>query len=249
MKDTSFKKLISLGKFKDLIDYKGLEVPISVFATLFVEIILLIWNRHETLNKILSALDSTITGIGFAMIGFLGFVVTGLAILTGAISSKIVKRLKVRKKMNALERILLSFYLLGFVCAMVILCSLIFHLFILLPLDTCLIVIIIVVAIYSYFTCFAIFYAVKLIGNCLELFLLINEMEIVESGMNRSEQIEKRYYEYRIMALEKLNLSKGSEVKLADYQQTILQLINDDDTDKDTKALFFSMLNKQFKDD
>ena len=51
------------------------------------------------------------------------------------------------------------------------------------------------------------------------------------------------------MALEKLNLSKGSEVKLADYQQTILQLINDDDTDKDTKALFFSMLNKQFKDD
>lgn len=249
MKDTSFKKLISLGKFKDLIDYKSLEVSISVFTTLLVEIILLIWNRHENLNKILSALDSTITGIGFAMIGFLGFVVTGLAILTGAISSKIVKRLKVRKKMNVLERILLSFYLLGFVCAIVILFSIIFHLLILLPLDTCLIVIIIALAIYSYFTCFAIFYAVKLIGNCLELFILINEMEIVESGMNRNEQIEKRYYEYRIMALEKLYLSKGSEVKLADYKQTISQLINDDDTDKHTKTVFFSMLDKQFKDD
>lgn len=187
-----------------------------------VEILLIIWNKHEDVNDIIGRLDSIITGIGFAMIGFLGFVVTGLAILTGAISSKIVKRLQVRKKLDALERILLSFYLLESVCAM---------------------------AIYSYFTFFSIFYAVKLIGNCLELFILINEMEIVESERGRSDNLERRYYEYRVMALEKLNLSKVSANELTEYKEIISQLIKGDDTDKQTKTYYFYMLNKQFEDD
>lgn len=122
-----------------------------------VEILLIIWNKHEDVNDIIGRLDSIITGIGFAMIGFLGFVVTGLAILTGAISSKIVKRLQVRKKLDALERILLSFYLLESVCAMVILTSLVVHLFIVLPFNGYFIVVIIMGAIYSYFTFFLYF--------------------------------------------------------------------------------------------
>lgn len=60
---------------------------------------------------------------------------------------------------------------------------------------------------------------------------------------------ERRYYEYRVMALEKLNLSKVSANELTEYKKIISQLIKGDDTDKQTKTYYFYMLNKQFEDD
>lgn len=74
-------------------------------------------------------------------------------------------------------------------------------------------------------------------------------MEIVESERGRSDNLERRYYEYRVMALEKLNLSKVSANELTEYKKIISQLIKGDDTDKQTKTYYFYMLNKQFEDD
>ena len=243
MKDVSFKKIYTLKKYKDLFDFKSIECVVSLISTIIFEGILLIWNIYQSCNDIVSAMVSMIDGIGIAFIGFLGFIVTGLAILTGAISSKIVKRLQSRNKMQALDRILLSFYLLGLVSAFIILVSLLLHFVMALPIDANIIVVIIVSAIYSYFTIFSIFYAVKLIGNCLELFMIINEMQIITDD---DSKYKMRYNDYRLMALEKLGLSTTSPDMVEAYRNTIYEMINLDDTEMDEKKIYIAMLKKQF---
>ena len=244
MKDVSFQKLVTLKKYKDLFDLKSIECVVALISSVLVGILLVVWNFCEDCNEIVNSLLSLIDGIGIALIGFLGFIVTGLAILTGAISSKIVKRLQSRNKMQTLERILLSFYLLGIVSAFIILLSLTLHFIIELPINTQLFLAVIVAVLYSYFTIFSIFYAVKLIGNCLELFIIINEMQIATEENN--SKYKARYNEYRLMALEKLGLSRTSIEAVESYKKCIEDLIVMDDTDGAEKAIYFSMLKKQF---
>lgn len=190
-------------------------------------------------------MGSIVDGIGITFIGFLGFIVTGLAILTGAISSKIVKRLQIRNKMKALDRILLSFYLLGLVSAFIVLGSLLLHFIIALPVNSNIIVVVVVSAIYSYFTIYAVFYAVKLIGNCLELFIIINEMQIVAEDDNLKYKM--KYNDYRIMALEKLGLSTTSSETVEIYRNTIYELINLDNTEINEKNIYIDMLKNNLE--
>jgi hypothetical protein len=104
-----------------------------------------------------------IDNIGMALIGFLGFIVTGLAILTGAISSKVVKHLQDRNKMLPLEKILLSFYLLGLISAFEILFIIFLHFICLLPLPSIKIIDVIILSILTYFTTFIIFMQLSLL--------------------------------------------------------------------------------------
>lgn len=72
--------------------------------------------------------------------------------------------------MRALEKILLSFYLIGLVSAFLTAVIFILHFISILQIHSVLFIDIIIFSIISYFIVFTIFYAVKLIGNCLELF-------------------------------------------------------------------------------
>lgn len=244
MKDVSFAKLYELKKYKDLFDFKSIECIVALISTIVFEGIIIVWSLHQNCNDIVESMGSIVDGIGIAFIGFLGFIVTGLAILTGAISSKIVKRLQIRNKMKALDRILLSFYLLGLVSAFIVLGSLLLHFVIALPVNSNIIAVIIVSGIYSYFTVYAVFYAVKLIGNCLELFIIINEMQIVAEDDNFKYKM--KYNDYRIMALEKLGLSTTSSETVEIYRNTIYELINLDNTETNEKNVYIDMLKKQF---
>lgn len=244
MKDVSFQKLVTLKKYKDLFDLKSIECIVALLSSVLVGILLAVWTFYEDCNEIVNSLLSLTDGIGIALIGFLGFIVTGLAILIGAISSKIVKRLQSRNKMQTLERILLSFYLLGIISAFIILLSLILHFIIELPINAQPFLTVVITVIYSYFAVFSIFYAVKLIGNCLELFIIINEMQIVSE--DNDSKYKARYNDYRLMALEKLGLSTTSMETIESYKKCIEELIAMDDTSGAEKAIYFSMVKKQF---
>lgn len=244
MKDVSFAKLIKLKKYRDLVDFKSIECVVALVSTIVFDGMILVWNCYENCNDIVNSIATIIDGIGIALIGFLGFIVTGLAILTGAISSKIVKRLQVRSKMEALDRILLSFYLLGIISAFIVLISFFLHLIIALPIEAHLVFVIILGTIYSYFTVFTVFYAVKLIGNCLELFMIINEMQVLEE--NDDFRYKMKYNDYRLMALEKLGLSTTSEETIEAYKKCIYELIIMDETGEVEKNIYTNMLRTQF---
>ena len=247
MRDESFKKLLKLKKYRDLIDFKSIECVVALVSTIIFNVIIFVWKYYDDSNDIVNAIVPLTDTIGIALIGFLGFIVTGLAILTGAISSKIVKRLQERNKMQTLERILLSFYLLGIISAFVILLSFFLHFLRELPIDSYWIIVLILGTIYAYFTVFTVFYAVKLIGNCMELFIIINEMQITDE--NFDYKYKEKYNNYRIIALEKLQLSKTSTKTIQEYRKCIFDLINMDEIGEKERGIYINMLKQQFGED
>lgn len=246
MKDTSFNKLFKYKKYQDLFDFHSIECIISIFSVIIINIVFYVSEKYSSLDIFVNNGISFIDNIGISLIGFLGFIVTGLAILTGAISSKVVKHLQSRDKMLPLEKILLSFYLLGLVSAFEIIIIIFLHFISLLPFPSIKVIDIIILSFLTYFTVFIIFYAVKLIGNCLELFYILNNMQIVEDDSN---DIKTKYNQYRILALEKLVLRGTSLNTIKEYENSIIEIIMEETNISDQeKNIYLSMVKKQFND-
>lgn len=248
LKDTSFNKIIHYKKYKDLYDFSSIECRVALFVMAILDIIFIISMRQSDSDIMLPDYISYLDTIGMALIGFLGFIVTGLAILTGAISSTVVKKLQERNKIQALEKILLSFYLLGLVSATVIVMSFTFHFLSSLFYNSIWQISIVLLSLISYFVVFSIFYAVKLIGNCLELFYIISNMQIVndikESSVVKVD-IKQKYNNYRIMALEKAILI-NNQISVDDYADEIKKMIELDDISEQEKLLCLEMHRKLF---
>lgn len=94
--DTSYKKILTMKKYKDLYDFSSLECRIAFLIMIVLDIIFIMCSYNIGLDTTINECVKILDNIGFSLIGFLGFIVTGLAILTGAISSKIIKRLQDR---------------------------------------------------------------------------------------------------------------------------------------------------------
>lgn len=127
--ESSFKKLIKYKKYRELYDIHKIECWGSVVVT---GAILSVCYRICYILGVIEFIDifaPILMDIGIAMIGFLGFVVGGLAILTGLISSKVMGKLIKDEKIEPLERILLSFYLLGIICAIFIFGTIVLYFF------------------------------------------------------------------------------------------------------------------------
>lgn len=243
MKDTSFSKLFKYKKYKDLLDFCSIECVVALVSAVLMEVIFLVTERFIGIDTFVNETILFVDSIGMALIGFLGFIVTGLAILTGAISSKVVKRLQDRGKSQALEKLLLSFYLLGIISAFGILVIFFLHFISLMPISSIFIVDIIFIPILVYIIVFIIFYAVKLIGNCLELFYIVNGMQIIES---EADDLKNNYNSYRILALEKIGLSNTSIETVESYKNIIIELINMDNIPEQEKKIYLEMVKKQF---
>jgi len=181
---SSSEKFISYGKYKDLFDRKSIECWLSV-AIAFVLSILsgVICNCNKTgqieyINNIVPiAVD-----IAIALIGFLGFIVAGLAIMTGLVSNKVLGRLKEHDKLKNLEKVLLSFYLLGIVCAVFVFGAFLAEYISQLPMQPIIWATVLLTWLLTYLLIFTVIYSVKLIGDCIDLFLIINQMEEEEDN-------------------------------------------------------------------
>ena len=83
---------------------------------------------------------------------------------------------------------------------------------------------IVIAWILSYMIVYIIMYAVGLIGNCLELFFIINEIEL--ASQEDKTNIEQEYLHYRVMALEWVLLKGKDRTVLESYSKKILEIIN-----------------------
>lgn len=246
VKDTSFTKLSTMKKYEDIYDFSSLECRIALVTMIILDILFVLCSFNTGQDVVVNECINLLVNIGIALIGFLGFIVTGLAILTGAISSKIIKRLQDRNKINSLEKILLSFYLIGLIDAFLIVAIFIIYFLSILHIKSIFFINIIVFSVLSYFIIFTIFYAVKLIGNCLELFLIINNMQVIDEASNNIINYKERYNYYRITALEKIQLSNTSIDDLKSYERIIKQLIESDNLTENDKMALLRMHKKHF---
>lgn len=241
--DSSYEKLIKMKKYKDVYDFSSLECRIAFIVTIILDIIFAICSYHMGIDVVVDKCVALLDNIGISLIGFLGFIVTGLAILTGAISSKVVRRLKDRNKMDILERILLSFYLIGLISAFLIVSAFILHFTIAIPVKSILVIDIIFMTIFSYLITFTFFYAVKLIGNCLELFYIVNSMLSVDDSI---VDYKAKYNSYRITALEKMQLSDKSPEKVQEYEELIKVLIEKYAISAEEQKILMKMHSEHF---
>lgn len=241
--DSSYKKMREMKKYKDIYDFSSIECRMALVGMIMIDIVFILCSFYigvdTTVGKCVAILDD----IGMALIGFLGFTVSALAILTGAISSKVVKMLQNRDKMVSLERILLSFYLMGLACAIEVLVAFILHFLVEIPINSVFAVDLLIMSVLTYLTIFIVFYSVKLIGNCLELFYIVNSMELIE---NKNIDYKAKYNTYRITALEKVLLSSTSVETIQEYKQTIRVLIESDMVSGDEAKILFKLYSEHF---
>ena len=209
IKDISFNKIIKYKKYKDLYDRKTIEVKAALMGACLISILIIICIYDNTLDNINNIFSALTKDIAIALIGFLGFTVAGLAILTGVISKKEVMIISQRNKVEVLERILLSFYLLGITTAVAIVGLFSFFIISSSNLNYYIVEVAIITFILSYIIIFIIFYAVKLIGNCLEIFFIVNGSLL--SYENKGVNVKELYNSYRLTALETVCLKKMEE--------------------------------------
>lgn len=225
--------ILEENKYEDLFDFSSLECRTAAGASICLSLGALLASFFIGSNELANHFCDDIFNLSIAIIGLLGVIVSALALLVGLISSKVVSVLKSHKKEKNIERILLSFYLLGLTCAVYIFFSISLKLIIWLPINATVIGNTIIALGLSYFFVFIILYTVKLIGNCLELFTIINELTC---DKEQEVDYKEKYNSYRINALEKQLLSQGTMEQLNDYKRTINEQIENDtcaETDKD----------------
>lgn len=245
--NSSFMKLFKLKKYKDLFDFKSLECKIALVSAIIIDILCYIGTQFTTTDNIMAECIKYLDSIGIALIGFLGFVVTGLAILTGSISSKIVQLFKKRNKFSQLEKILLSFYLLGLISAFIIVFTFIIHFFSLISIPSILFIDLVILFIMTYLIVFVVFYAARLVGDCLELFYIVNDIQLIIDA-EATSNLKTEYNNYRITALEKIILEKGDLEQIQEYKRTIENLITSDNISDEKRSLYLNLYNNHFKE-
>ena len=227
MKDSSFEKIKSYKKYKDICDLQSLECRFSLINALIIATIM--WNlpkfmADENINALLIVFTKD---IAIAFICFLGFAVSALAILTGVISKKDIDKISKADVMMQLERILLSFYWLGLVIGIAIVLNFILYIFSISTLERNQYIFTGVSFIMCYIDTYIVFYAIKLIGNCLEVFFIVNSID-EEAKINIPHRSAREIYDgYRITALEAVCLKHLGREGFEEYSRIVKEQVNE----------------------
>lgn len=240
--DNMITSIRKLDKWKDLIDLNATDVRCSIIVALIVTVLFFACYCKNGIEDSIRLYTELVKDICIAYVGLIGFIITGLALLTGAISSRVVNFIYKRQKKEALQRILLSFCLLGIVIAIVIISGLIVWIMGQLQMETCIIIDALIVFILGYMVAFSLFYSVKLIGNCLALFNIVNDIEIHEE---ESSELQDKYNRYRLIALESLYFVPNNE-DLIKYKNKIEKMIKEDALSDNERAALLKMFNAHF---
>jgi len=246
---SSLNKLIKYKKYLDIINFKTSEVIATIiFSSLFTCLFSII-SMEININDLNKIIQDVTKDIGISMIGFLGFIISGLAILTSSISNKIMNIINKNKKIDIIEKILLSFYLLGIITGSVILLSFFIYIGSYSNIKFCLYLFIGLTFLLTYLVFFIIFYSISLIGNCIEIFKIINlvDTDRVSTKNDSDENDDYLFLSFRMTALESIVFSHNDSDpldKLLKYHEKMIELINNGSTNEIQKQKFKNKLNK-----
>lgn len=209
---TKFKDLYQKyykGKRSPLLDYHETEVIISGLLMLLFLILIYLYGSKNSVEDVTESVKVIVSGLAFAMIGLLGFIITGLSVLLGT-TSKSFFIVLIKKKLNIdFEKILFSFYYLGFIVGIIILSSVFIYFVISLELPLIFPVFIVVSCIYFYLFTFSIFYAISLLGVCLIFFITKLNVEVAsEYEKEREIMLNNIFQKMQVEALCKITFNE-----------------------------------------
>lgn len=248
--DSSFKDVIKYKKYKDLYNKKSIEFLVSISGAILVALVLTMTINQMNIDDTNSIIRSLTKDIAIALIGLLGFVVTGLAILTSAISNKLMNILYQKGKVENIKKVLLSFYLLSLSIGVCILLYLFLYIISFWNISINRYGFIMVTFICTYLLLFIIFYSIALVGNCVQIFSIINTP--IEQNVELSTEEKEIFDSFRITTIEKIILlidTLDPKSRMDMYRSTMIQLIDDTFTDDIKKAKMKKNLYKHIGKD
>lgn len=123
----------------------------------------------EIFNQIIRDITTNIFG---ALIGMLGFIISGLAILTGTVNDKLIDIIDKKRMSVHIISILYSFYFIGAFIGVSILMFVGMYLMSFPDIIATNVRVAVISFALSYMFCFSIFYSIALLGTCLRIFIV-----------------------------------------------------------------------------
>ncbi|EGP4716674.1 hypothetical protein M4I74_01455 [Enterococcus faecium] len=162
--------LLSTETYKDL--YRSKEAVISIILssvlTLFVSMLIYLSPTIETNEQLISLLTLAVGSI----VGLLGFIIGGLALIVGSIGKKMIGVINDSGNFIELLGIVFRFYFIGSVLGASVIIHIFTYLIILLPFDYNLILSIVMTFFNGYAFFFSLISSIMLMGSCIRLMLL-----------------------------------------------------------------------------
>lgn len=212
------------NKKNPLIDFTKFEVIFSVVFIIIISIILQVILKNNNADSITEIIQNILLGAGFALISLLGFIITGLSVLTSSIGYDFISELRKSSKYELIKSILFSFYYIGFIIGLTILLSLIFYIIMSIEIPINNIALCVFGAIYSYLFSFSVLYSVSLLGTCLSIFLIKNQykFKVENEVINELNFINKKIDGLTLVLHEKEVFTKD------EFERAFLRTIDTD---------------------
>lgn len=221
----------TLGKPKYIFDIKKFEVYFSLVCSLLVTLIVSIFAltniQDGKTDIIVTTTQNVLLNATFGLLGMLGFIISGLAIISGTIGYKVTRQMVLEEKFKSLLSILFSFFYIGrFVGILIIffICSY-FSLGIRLPFNVYFYLIVCLVLSFSLF--FVVFFSVSLLGTCINMFVLNYLYTTETSALEQTNQSDEQFLDARINAITFI-LNTKFGVSSEEFTDTVLHCINKD---------------------
>jgi len=160
-------------KWKDYYNFKSIECKVSLIITTIILFCFIFLDVYEDFTTFVVSLQNITVYIGQALIGMLGIILAGIAIIVSVLNKDTLNSIEKKNGKGSIHRVLISFEFLIFNIGIGI--FLFFLLNLILSSDQKLIPIYwfyFAIAIISYFLAFIIFYTVSLTGNCIRIFYI-----------------------------------------------------------------------------
>ena len=162
--------LMTTKKYKEFLFRK--EAIVSLFFSLLICVVLIFLYKDVTDAAMTNTLKNILVMLIPGLIGLLGFLVTGLAMMASIITREAVRKIDEMEKAKSLAGILFSFYFEGFVIGLNILCMIFSYIILDFPASFNVYCLIGVSFFLAYIFWFSILYAISLLGTCINFFFV-----------------------------------------------------------------------------
>ncbi|MGP4078541.1 hypothetical protein ACTWQL_01395 [Pseudalkalibacillus sp. R45] len=169
------KSMREKGELEPILNFKEFEVYFSLICSLISTIVIYFFvntNLDSNITFIVTTTQNILLYTIAGLIGMLGFIVSGLAIVSGTTSSKVIEIMINKEKFNYLLSVLFSFFYIGLIIGVLIFVNIILYFIIGINAKFSFPIYILLVFIMSYGVFFTLFYIVSLLGTCINIFIL-----------------------------------------------------------------------------
>jgi len=167
MKDTK--------KYKELFSETASWIAL-IMAIIFSIIIILAFNDSD-LIVFTEKISAIIITLAAGLIGLLGFLISGLAVMISVISKKAMKKINLKDNVDNLVNVLFSYYFAGSIILITIFDFLLVYFILMINSSIIVYLVYIFIICSSYLFSFSLAYSVALLGTCINIFFVSKYFE------------------------------------------------------------------------